>query len=159
MRKITTHSKSSLFLMEMIFSLLFLALVSAICVRIFAASYQNRRQAREWNHIQELVTSAGEILEGSDGTADAFLTFLPNGEKNEKSLSYYYDKRWNPCARENALYRMTVTLTPSAKEKTAAVAFFRTDAGTFAEASEAGELLYRLDLHFPGPDFGKEAAQ
>lgn len=72
MQKITTHSKSGLFLMEMIFVLLFLGLTCGVCVRLFAASYSDRTRAREYNHIQELTTSVGEILEGTSGTADGF---------------------------------------------------------------------------------------
>ena len=60
MKKITTHSKSSLFLMEMILSILILALTCTACIRIFAAAKTQRKEARELNHIQELVTSAGE---------------------------------------------------------------------------------------------------
>ena len=73
MKKITTHSKSGLFLMEMIFVLLFLGLTCGVCVRLFAASYMARVHAREDSHIQELITSAGEILEGTDGTVQNFL--------------------------------------------------------------------------------------
>ena len=50
--------------MEMIFVLLFLGLTCGVCVRLFAASYMARVHAREDSHIQELITSAGEILEG-----------------------------------------------------------------------------------------------
>lgn len=46
MKKISAHSKTSLFLMEMIFVLLFLALSSAACIRIFAAAKKNHIQAR-----------------------------------------------------------------------------------------------------------------
>ena len=54
MKKITTHSKSGLFLMEMIFVLLFLGLTCGVCVRLFAASYMARVHAREDSHIQAL---------------------------------------------------------------------------------------------------------
>lgn len=47
MKKISAHSKTSLFLMEMIFVLLFLALSSAACIRIFAAAKKNHIQAQE----------------------------------------------------------------------------------------------------------------
>ena len=50
MKKISAHSKTSLFLMEMIFVLLFLALSSAACIRIFAAAKKNHIQAQEWRH-------------------------------------------------------------------------------------------------------------
>ena len=65
MKNFTTHSKSGLFLMEMIFVLLFLGLTCGICVRLFAASYQSRQKAREYDHIQELTTSIGEVLEAA----------------------------------------------------------------------------------------------
>ena len=71
MKKISAHSKTSLFLMEMIFVLLFLALSSAACIRIFAAAKNNHIQAQEWRHIQTLTTSVGEILEDSDETANS----------------------------------------------------------------------------------------
>ena len=80
MKKISAHSKTSLFLMEMIFVLLFLALSSAACIRIFAAAKKNHIQAQEWRHIQTLTTSVGEILEDSDGTAKSFVSLFPDGQ-------------------------------------------------------------------------------
>lgn len=71
MKKLITHSKSSLFLIEMILSILILALTCTICVRIFAAAKTQREEARELNHIQELVTSAGRNS-GMGGTGQHF---------------------------------------------------------------------------------------
>lgn len=72
MQKLTSHSRSSLFLMEMILSILILALTCTACVRIFAAAKTQRQEARELNHIQELSTCAGEALEGWDGELSSF---------------------------------------------------------------------------------------
>lgn len=72
MQKLTSHSRSSLFLMEMILSILILALTCTACVRIFAAAKTQRQKARELNHIQELTTCAGETLEGWDGQLSSF---------------------------------------------------------------------------------------
>lgn len=72
MQKSTAHSKSSLFLMEMILSILILALTCTACVRIFAAAKTQRQEARELNHIQELATCAGEALEGWNGELSSF---------------------------------------------------------------------------------------
>lgn len=54
MRKLYNHSKSTLFLMEMILSILILSLTCTACVQIFAAARNNREKARQYNHIQEL---------------------------------------------------------------------------------------------------------
>ena len=45
MKKLITHSKSSLFLIEMILSILILALTCTVCVRIFAAAKTQREEA------------------------------------------------------------------------------------------------------------------
>ena len=84
MKKITTHSKSSLFLMEMILSILILALTCTACIRIFAAAKTQRKEARELNHIQELVTSAGETLEGWDGQLSSFTRIFGQPSKTSE---------------------------------------------------------------------------
>ena len=79
MKESRHNSGTSLFLMEMILALLFLSLSSAACIQIFAAARKNRLQAEQWNQIQALTTSVGEILEGTDGTDEQFLSLLPGG--------------------------------------------------------------------------------
>ena len=93
MKKITTHSKSGLFLMEMIFVLLFLGLTCGVCVRLFAASYMARVHAREDSHIQELSTMAVVILEGTDGTVQSWLALMPEVFAVQESMCYYFDKQ------------------------------------------------------------------
>ena len=72
MKQIQSHSKNSLFLMEMIFVLLFLSLSSAACVRIFAAAEENHVQTVENRQIQAHTVSVSEIMEGSDGRCRQF---------------------------------------------------------------------------------------
>ena len=81
MQKLNKRSGSSLFLMEMILALLFLSLSSAACIQIFAAARKSRLQAEQWNQIQALTTSVGEVLEGTDGTDEQILSLLPGGIK------------------------------------------------------------------------------
>lgn len=123
MKKITTHSKSGLFLMEMIFVLLFLGLTCGICVRLFAASYMARIQAREKDHILELVTSTGEILEGTDGSANAFLSLMPDGTASQNVLHYFFDQKWQKTAPSDAVYDMCITLVVSDTIKSADIRF------------------------------------
>lgn len=142
MQKITTHSKSGLFLMEMIFVLLFLGLTCGICVRLFAASYLARNKAAEYNHIQELTTSAGEILEGTAGTPDSFLKFMPNGVLTGNTIEYFFDKNWETADSSHAIYKMSVTLSCQDSVKTAILNFTKI-------ASEQEEDLYDLTICYP----------
>ncbi len=148
MKKITTHSKSGLFLMEMILSLLILSLTAAACIQVFSAARICHREAREWNHIQELTTTAGEILEGSDGSQEAFLSLLPGGNVSGEKLLYTYDSKWRSCAPENAGYCFLITLTVTERKKQASLEF----------ENSLGDTLFEQTICFPVLLSGKEAA-
>ena len=143
MQKITTHSKSGLFLMEMIFVLLFLGLACGVCVKLFAASYTARVNAREDSHIQELITSAGEILEGTDGTVQNFLSLMPDGVADQDSICYYFDKQWRNTSQEAAVYKMMVVCSASANVKKVQITFVK-----LRNASEETSL-YTQTIRFP----------
>ncbi len=151
MKNITTHSKSGLFLMEMIFVLLFLGLTCGICVRLFAASYTARQKAREADHIQELVTNTGEILEGTDGTAESFLALMPDGNHTQDgSICYYYDKKWQISSRKNSIYKMDIALSRSDICKNAHIRISRLS----GQGTE--EIIYTQTIRFPLTQSTKE---
>ena len=137
MKESRHNSGTSLFLMEMILALLFLSLSSAACIQIFAAARKNRLQAEQWNQIQALTTSVGEILEGTDGTDEQFLSLLPGGIKKNTNLIWYYDRNWQSCSSGKA-----------ACEKAGEL--------SFRQLSNCSEL-YRITLRFPVDDYRREA--
>lgn len=143
MKKITTHSKTSLFLMEMLFVLLFLGLACSICVQLFASSYLYRINAREYNHIQELLTSVGEILEGTDGTAEVFDTIFPDGISDGQTLRYYYDKSWTTVSEEEAVYQMTLDFSKTKEKKSVKTDFTR------RSSEREWQELYQLTITYP----------
>ena len=127
MKPIQSHSKNSLFLMEMIFVLLFLALSSAACVE--------RRQ------IQAHTVSVSEIMEGSDGSTDSFIQYLFGGISAASSVSWYYDSDWDICEKQDASYQMLLELSSSRYEKAGMLSFYRMDADH--------ALLHSTELRFP----------
>lgn len=141
MKQIHSHSKNSLFLMELIFVLLFLALSSAACIRIFAAAEENHVHAVESRQIQAHTVSVSEILEGSNGNADSFVQYLSGGISDSSSVTWYYDNSWNICDKQEASYQMLLELSPSRYEKSGTLSFYRMDT--------AHTLLHSTDLRFP----------
>lgn len=139
MKPMRQDHKSSLFLLEMIFSILVLALCSAACIRLFAVSWQNRREARAWNHIQELTINFSEILEAGDGSMDSFLTFYPEGERSSKSLLYYYDLSFQPAQDTDAVYQLEVSPSLSQGEKSITLRFLQAP----------DTLLYEKEIRYP----------
>lgn len=143
------RSKTALFLMEMILSLLILSIAAAACVQVFAAARSLRRQAREWNHMQELTICVGEILEGSAGTAEDFQRLLGEGTEEGNTLRYFFDGSWQPCQDTEdapAAYRMELTLTSQEGEKQAEAVFY----------NHRDEILHRQTFRFPLPVSWKE---
>ena len=141
MKPIHSHSKNSLFLMEMIFVLLFLSLSSAACIRFFEAAAGNHVQAVENRQIQAHTVSVSEIMEGSDGSTDSFIQYLCGGTSDASSVSWYYDSDWNICEKQDASYQMRLELSSSRYEKTGILSFYRIDADN--------TLLHSTELRFP----------
>ena len=144
MKKKSSHSKTALFLMEMIVSLFFLALTCTICIRLYADAAANRRQARQLNHIQELTVTMGEILEGTSGAPEDFLRLLPGGTADGNNLDYYFDHAWQSCSPEESMYQMHYENSSTAALKKGIL--------TFSDSRQ--NILYEITLQFPS---GKEA--
>lgn len=138
MKQVVFHSKSNLFLMEIIFSLLFLALSASVCIQIFAAAATSRIEAREWNHIQEWNVTIGEFLEGSSDRASEFLSFYPSGIQNADSLLYYFDSNWNPADKASFCYCIQLTFSGSTRKKTVDFSCYKKE-----------KLLYQQEISFP----------
>lgn len=146
MRRLSSHSKSSLFLMEMIFSLLILSISASICIQIFASASSSREQAREYNHIREWNVTVGEFLEGSDGTAAEFLTLFPDGNLEGDTIRYYFDRDWK-TTDASARYCVELSFASDTRKKQIAYSCYKEQ-----------ELLYQQELSFPLFTFGKEDA-
>ena len=147
MKKSRHNSGTSLFLMEMILALLFLSLSSAACIQIFAAARKSRLQAEQWNQIQALTTSVGEILEGTDGTDEQILSLFPGASKGT-SLIWYYNRNWQSCSSGEAACEMILETDISSSEKSGELSFRRLSNGS---------ELYRITLRFPVDDYRREA--
>lgn len=147
MKESRHNSGTSLFLMEMILALLFLSLSSAACIQIFAAARKSRLQAEQWNQIQALTTSVGEVLEGTDGTDEQILSLLPGGIKKDTSLIWYYNRNWQSCSSGEAACEMILE-TDISSEKSGELSF---------QQLSNGNELYRITLRFPVDDYRREA--
>lgn len=106
-----SKSKSSLFLMEMIVTILFFSIASAICVRLFAESHVLSRQADELNMAVAVSQSFVEVMRGTDGSIDAMTEQFPNAERiNDNTLEQYYDADYQECTEDEARFVAEITL-------------------------------------------------
>ncbi len=109
-----SKSKSSLFLMEMIVTLLFFSAASAICVQLFAQAHILSRQAEELNMAVAISQSYAEAMRGTDGSIESISVLFPDAERiSNQILEQYYDGDYQKCPAAEACYVVEVTLSPT----------------------------------------------
>ena len=107
-------SRSSLFLMEMIVTILFFSLASAVCVQCFVRAHLIGEETKELNHAVAIATGYAEVMRGTDGDIDSILAIYPNAVKGDDSfIMVFYDGDFNPCDAGQAVYAGDITLTPN----------------------------------------------
>ena len=74
------HSKSSLFLMELIIALLFFSLASTVCIRLFVKAHSLSSQTVDMNHAVNYAQNMAETFIGCDGDLQAMQTILSGSE-------------------------------------------------------------------------------
>lgn len=134
------HSKTSLFLMELIFSILLFSVCAAICVQLFVKAHQTEKRAADLTKAVLLCDSVAAILQNREGMEpEAFFPELISLSdfQNPDSLGYTacYDEAWKPCQKEQAVWQLYVILTGTAH-------IF------VAEAADSQNLLYELSVGY-----------
>lgn len=110
----TGRSRTSLFLMEMIVTVLFFSLASAVCVQCFVNAHVMGRETQELNHAVAIATGYAEVMRGTDGDIDSIIAIYPEAIKGDDSFfEVFYGEDFLPCEAENAKYVGDVTLTPN----------------------------------------------
>lgn len=96
------HSRSSLFLMEMIIAILFFSLASAVCIQLFAKSHLLSTQTVNQNHAVIQAQNLAESYLSLEGDISAMQNlFSPSEQIDENTLRLTFDSSWNLCSAEN----------------------------------------------------------
>ena len=102
------HSRSTLFLLELIIAIFFFSVASTVCIQLFAKSHLLSKQTINENHAVTQTQNLAESFLGSDGNFLEMKKHFPNAEYNDNSLALYFDKDWNFCNVENAHFVATL---------------------------------------------------
>lgn len=109
------HSRSSLFLMEMIIAILFFSLASAVCIQLFARSHLLSCQTVNRNHAVIQAQNLAESYLSLEGDINAMQgLFSPSEQTAENTLSLAFDSSWNLCSSNDAAsFRAELISTPA----------------------------------------------
>lgn len=106
-----SKSKTGLFLMELIITVMLFAVCSAVCIRLFVSAHVIERETRELNHAVEWSQGFAEVMRGSDGRIDSIVDRYPTAVVGDDGyFQVYYDDDFAPCAFNKAAYVSDVVL-------------------------------------------------
>ena len=112
-----THSKSSLFLIELLFSLLFFSMIAALCIQVFVQSHRLSQKSENLNESQNLASSLAEVIIASEGNSSSMRTYFPEAVFSEDQIFLSYDSDWNLTSEENSSQEISREKEPEQKEK------------------------------------------
>lgn len=115
-------SKSALFLMELILAVLFFAITSAVCAKLFAASHLISRDTMQANRAAALAQSAAACVQSTGADSNRCAELLSGEAAPDGTITVFYDSDWQITDQSSAVYTMTVLLDFSAEKATALVA-------------------------------------
>lgn len=93
------HSRSSLFLMEMIIAILFFSLASAVCIQLFAKSHLLSTQTVNKNHAVIWAQNLAESYLASEGDLGTMHDLFTSSQQTEEdTMTLYFDSQWNLCS-------------------------------------------------------------
>ena len=105
------HSRSSLFLMELIIAILFFSLASAVCIRLFVKSHIISESTVNQNNAITYAQNMAEVWLSVEGDSAQLSEFFPEASashvyhsdavpQNDTTSSCYqliFDTDWNAC--------------------------------------------------------------
>lgn len=91
------HSKSGLFLMELIISILFFSLAGAVCIRLFVHAHIISKETVNQNNAITYAQNLAESWYSSDGSPEMMQSQIKGSILSEDGISIFliFDKEWN----------------------------------------------------------------
>ena len=111
------NSRTSLFLMELILSVLLFALTSAVCARLFVQTHQREKQAKDLQFVMAESQTVTALLRANSAhkISDLLAEISKSGKyqltPEENTMVAFYDETYAVCSSTEAFYRMTLSLT------------------------------------------------
>lgn len=103
-------SKSGLFILELIFSILFFSITSAVCVSLFVHARLVSIQSSDLTAASLKAQDTAEAFKAVNADIDSLTKLLDSQQTKPELLQIYYDKNWNPVSdKTDSQYTLTLT--------------------------------------------------
>lgn len=141
------HSKSALFLMELIITILFFSLASAVCIQLFAKSHLLSKQTVNENHAVIQAQNLAESFLAMEGDMEQIKALFPASATgtSDDTLLLLFDENWKECSVSDARYSASLVSYPAEEGVITA------DISVTAYGSDTEDSIYTLTVmhHIP----------
>ena len=103
------HSKSSLFLMEIILNILFFSILVTFCLQIFFKAYRISEDTSVLHRAVTICSSIAEICQSTEDTGEVLQAIYPDAVNQGENTIIYFDDRFLQCSEAKAVYQVCVT--------------------------------------------------
>lgn len=105
------NSKASLYLMELMISVLFFSISSAVCVQLFVKAHLVNKETDIRTHAVLAVQNTAEYFLISGGDKEKTLSYYADYSENSNQVTVYFDNTFMPCREDAASYIEHITFT------------------------------------------------
>lgn len=131
-------SRTSLVLMELVITILFFSLASAVCVQLFVRAHLIAKETKKLNEAISITQSIAEVMNGTDGSLRSIKEYFASANGDDDYFVIYYDENFKETDDyENAYYAADVTVKPVGNLYHMSV--------DFLQISEYYDIIYSLD--------------
>lgn len=99
------HSKSSLFLLELMLNLLFFAVLVTICLQLFLKAHNLSKDTTLLHRAVTACNSIAEVYQSNLGVEDMLLTIFPEALNLNDTILIYFDSNFTACSEFESTYR------------------------------------------------------
>lgn len=103
------NSRASLFLMELMISILFFSLSSAVCIQLFAKAHTINKTTENKSNATLIAQDISEYFHYSKGNQEQILSYFTEYEVSEEGVLIYFTRSGNPCSKDSAYYTAFLT--------------------------------------------------
>lgn len=132
------HSKSGLFLMELLINILFFSILITFCMQIFAKAHRLSNDTQKLHQAVTICSSIAQICQSTDSSTaeELLLSQYPDAAKGHNCTIIFFDNNFIPCSRDNSLYTASVSLNDEISEQSQVI---------FTESNSA-DSIYTLSF-------------
>lgn len=103
------NSRASLFLMELMISILFFSLSSAVCIQLFVKAHTINETTEDKSNATLIAQDICEYFHHCGGDKSQMLSYFWDYEEVEDSIHLYFTESGSSCSNVGAKYIATLT--------------------------------------------------